>query len=92
MNTSLSVLVIFLLVVFSSTLQAQETLPPYHWANAYIDYLKVRGHLPELSLIDRPFSRQQIAKQLLQVDSDGFRANRRDRTMRKCSFVNLPLR
>ena len=46
----------------------QETLPPYHWANFYLDYLKVEGYLPGLSFIDRPFTRQQIARQLLTID------------------------
>ncbi len=47
---------------------AQETLPPYHWANEYIEYLKVRGMLPKLSVVQRPYQRQQVAKYLLQAD------------------------
>lgn len=53
------------LLLASPALFAQETLPPYHWANSYVDYLKVRGHLPELSVSERPYSRQQLARQLL---------------------------
>lgn len=57
-----------LFTFFSVTTQAQETLPPYHWANNYIDYLKVRGHLPELSVLNRPYHRTTLAKQLLALE------------------------
>ena len=60
--------IIIFIFLFTFLILAQETLPPYHWVNNYIDYLKVRGYLPELSLIDRPFNRQQIAQQLIDMD------------------------
>jgi hypothetical protein len=56
----------------------QETLPPYHWTNGYIEYLKVSGYLPELSLIERPFTRQQIARQLLKIDWQAVKRNSRE--------------
>lgn len=65
---------------------AQETLPPYHWANDYINYLKVRGYFPELSLSERPFSRQQLAKQLLRIDWDTLNNASRDREMVKILY------
>ena len=46
---------------------AQETLPPYHWVYRYLDYLNARGFLPGLPYSDRPFSRQQIARHLVQI-------------------------
>ncbi|MEL6823021.1 MAG: hypothetical protein AAFP70_14765, partial [Calditrichota bacterium] len=60
-------ILVFCLSLF--TTQAQETLPPYHWANTAIDYLKVSGHLPGLSMNERPFNRQELAKHLLKINS-----------------------
>ncbi|MGH1364602.1 MAG: capsule assembly Wzi family protein [Calditrichia bacterium] len=60
----------FIIFLSLTSIHAQETLPPYHWANKAIDYLKVSGLLPELSLIERPFNRQDIAKHLLKVDAN----------------------
>lgn len=60
---------------------AQETLPPYHWATTYIDYLKVRGFLPELSFSDRPFHRGEVTRQLLQIDWMGRDWNAKERGM-----------
>ncbi|MGD9900266.1 MAG: capsule assembly Wzi family protein [Calditrichaceae bacterium] len=61
---------VFLLLILTGigSLQAQETIPPYHWTNQYIDYLKVQGYFPELSVINRPYDRQNIAKNLLTID------------------------
>ncbi len=61
-------LVLSIIFLTPLTLSAQETLPPYHWANDYIDYLKVQGYLPDLSFINRPFDRPEIARQLLNID------------------------
>ena len=57
---------------------AQETIPPFHWSNSYIDYLKVRGYFPELWVIERPYTRQEIAKQLLLIEWDLLRENPTD--------------
>ncbi len=53
------------LIIAQSSLLAQGTLPPYHWANSYIEYLKLRGHLPGIDLTVRPFERLEVAKSLL---------------------------
>lgn len=74
------------LLLASPALFAGETLPPYHWANSYIDYLKVRGYLPELSVSERPYSRQQLARQLLEIDWDVLVSGSRDRQMIKLLF------
>ncbi len=59
--------VVCCLVLLAFGLSAQESLPPDHWANAYIDYLKVRGVLREVSLAQRPLQREGVAQALLQV-------------------------
>jgi len=59
---------VWLLIIIATPLIARETLPPYHWANQYVDYLKVRGYLPELLFSERPFSRERIATALLKID------------------------
>ncbi len=46
---------------------AQETLPPYHWSQPYLNYFKVRGLLPELNYQVRPFVRQAVARSLLNI-------------------------
>ncbi len=68
------------------TAQAQETLLPSHWANSHIDYLKVRGYLPELWVIERPYTRQQIAEQLLQVEWDQLKEQKRDKGIVKLLY------
>ena len=59
-----------LLLLFLGVARGQETLPPFHWVNGYVDYLKVRGFLPELAVSERPYSRQALARQLLEIDLD----------------------
>ncbi|RMF61848.1 MAG: hypothetical protein D6748_00720 [Calditrichaeota bacterium] len=54
---------------------SQETLPPYHWAYQYIDYLKVQGYFPDLPMNNRPFSREQLAMQLLKVNWERLNQN-----------------
>ena len=60
----LRLIALFILFFPVYNLKAQNTLPPYHWANTYIDYLKLRGYLPALFKINRPYSRSQIADML----------------------------
>ena len=55
------------LLLLVMPLPAQESLPPDHWANAYVDYLKVRGVLSEVSFAQRPLQRQAVARALLRV-------------------------
>jgi len=61
-------LLIFLLLL-SIPAAAQQTLAPYHPANQYIEYLKLRGYLPALDFTQRPLDRLDIARALLQADS-----------------------
>lgn len=59
--------ILFLLIFSSMTLFGQETLPPYHWANDVIDYLKVAGYLPGIDVNQRPLERDAIARELLNI-------------------------
>ncbi len=74
------------ILLSSCILSAQETLPPYHWANDYIDYLKVQGYLPGLSFINRPFDRPEIARQLLTIDWGRLAHSPTDRTIVKSLY------
>ncbi len=68
MKQFFSALLLFFLLL-SVPAVAQQTLPPYHWANHYIEYLKLRGYLPALDFTQRPLDRLNIARALLQADS-----------------------
>lgn len=72
---------LLLALVIGSPVAAQETLPPYHWAEEYVDYLKVRGFLPELSVSERPYRRAAIAKNLLLVDMLTFAGDQHEKNM-----------
>ena len=61
------ILVMVLLVAGLQSAVAQETLPPYHWAQPYLNYFKVRGALPDLNYQMRPFDRMDIARSLLNI-------------------------
>jgi len=80
-----TVIIVFCLSFLN--IQAQETLPPYHWANTAIDYLKVAGHLPKLSMNERPFNRQDLAKHLLKINSA--RLSDKDRRLVKTLYREL---
>lgn len=49
----------------------QETLPTHHWAYSYMDELRLRGHFGELFASNRPFTRGEVAKQLLRLKEQG---------------------
>ncbi len=88
MNTRLIRLTLLgAMLSITAAVTAQETLPPYHWANPYIDYLKVRGFLPALSVSERPFHRGEVTRQLLQIDWE-----ERDWHPRERGMVRLLLR
>jgi hypothetical protein len=57
---------IILISVFS--LQAQETIPPYHWTWNYMNYLKTNGYFESLDLTNRPLYRDQVAEALIKID------------------------
>jgi len=85
MRKTIQILAI-LLVVSVGQLFSQETLPPYHSANSYLEYLKVRGYLPQLSLINRPFQRPEVARLLLKIDWDRLAANPKDQQLVKTLY------
>jgi len=60
--------IIILLLFALQVALAQESLVPYHWAQDYLNYFRSRGWLQELSPIQRPYSRMEIARQLLDED------------------------
>ncbi|MFQ5585171.1 MAG: capsule assembly Wzi family protein, partial [Calditrichia bacterium] len=72
---------VVIILMYISPLRSQETIPPYYWANTYIDYLKVRGYFPSLSVVDRPFERQEIARQLLLLDWKKLERNGKEQQM-----------
>ncbi len=60
--------IFWIVLILWQFLPAQETLPPYHWSQTYLNYLKVRGLLPGLNYQMRPFTRLAIAQNLLKID------------------------
>ena len=46
-----------------------ETLPTHHWAYNYIEALQVRGYLLELNTLQLPYTRGEIARQLVKEES-----------------------
>jgi hypothetical protein len=44
-----------------------ETLPSWHWAYPYIDELRLRGEFDSLFVMNRPYTRGEIARALLTV-------------------------
>lgn len=46
-----------------------ETLPPYHPAYVYINELQARGYCLDLPVMNRPYTREQIARSLLALQA-----------------------
>lgn len=44
-----------------------ETLPTYHWVYDYVEELRLRGFLLELNLAKKPFSRGEVASELVDM-------------------------
>jgi len=44
-----------------------ETLPTYHWAYEYIDQLRLRGYFEDLFVLNKPYTRGEIARCLLKI-------------------------
>ncbi|MCD4691889.1 MAG: capsule assembly Wzi family protein [Calditrichales bacterium] len=74
---------LLLWIILASIAFSQETMPPYYWANEHIDYLKVRGYLPEIEVINRPYNRMEIAKSLLKIDSENLQSYPEDEKLVK---------
>jgi len=49
--------------------EVNETLPTHHWAYNYIDALQDRGYLLELNTLQLPYTRGEIARQLVKEES-----------------------
>lgn len=60
-------IIIFLLLLVQLAITG-ETIPPYHWSWNYLDYLKSAGYLPELDMTNRPWTREEVAHALLEMD------------------------
>ncbi|NOX89168.1 MAG: hypothetical protein GXO77_09080, partial [Calditrichaeota bacterium] len=60
-----AVLLVILSFIF---LNAQTSLPPYHWTWDYLYYLKTSGALSELNMTNRPWYRQDISQALNAID------------------------
>ena len=57
-----------IIFVFPVMLSASihETLPTWHWAYEYIDALRLRGGFEALYTMNRPYTRGNVAKSLIQ--------------------------
>lgn len=62
---------LFVLAWLAAPLSAgiHETLPIFHWAYDYIDELRVRGYLENLFILNKPFTRGQIAAALNELEA-----------------------
>ena len=45
----------------------RETLPTYHWVYDYVEELRLRGFLLELNMAKKPFTRGEIASELVDM-------------------------
>ncbi len=61
--------IIFFIVILPLIAEAglQETIPTYHWSYHTIAALQSRGYLLELSLLQLPYSRREVAKGLISI-------------------------
>jgi len=50
--------------IFDATAQPDATVPTYHWANSCLRYLRLRGYLDSLNMIQQPFSVRPVVKAL----------------------------
>ncbi|MBN2090074.1 hypothetical protein JW964_10680 [candidate division KSB1 bacterium] len=61
----------FLLILFLQFqfifAQNQQSLPVYHWAYQTIDELTIRGYFQNLFLLNKPYTRAQIANELNKI-------------------------
>jgi hypothetical protein len=64
-----TVLLAFWCTLSSSIAGLNETLPTYHWAYEYLSQLRVRGYFDDLFVLNQPFTRGEVAEQLLILKS-----------------------
>ena len=60
-----SVFIVVCLFAPGARAALEETLPTYHWAYAYLDQLRTRGYLQGLNMAHGPFTRGEVARELL---------------------------
>ncbi|MFQ5824320.1 MAG: capsule assembly Wzi family protein, partial [bacterium] len=59
------------LFIFPNTYAGvHESLPTFHWAYDYIDELRVRGYFESLYILNKPFTRGQIAEYLIKINEE----------------------
>ena len=75
-------LTIIFILLYRGDLSASihETLPSWHWAYQTIEELRLRGGFEELNMMNRPFTRGDVAKGLIRI--------RRRLGDGKCSFTS----
>lgn len=70
----LAIALLGFLVLLSGTNPAsaglQETLPTYHWAYGYIDQLWIRGYFPDLLVLNRPYTRGEVARAVVTLQQE----------------------
>jgi hypothetical protein len=76
------------LLFFSNAFSGvHESLPTFHWAYDYIDELRVRGYFETFYILNKPFTRGQIAEYLIRlsdkIDSGQISVKKADRWMLK---------
>lgn len=59
-----------LLYLLPAIVWAQETIPTYHWAYEYLDQLRLRGFLSELTSIQKPYTKDQVEQSLENLKTD----------------------
>ena len=62
------VFLLLLLVSVTSFSSTTETLPTHHWAYKIIDEMQARGFLLDLSQLNLPYTRGQIARALVEME------------------------
>ncbi|MFQ5771972.1 MAG: capsule assembly Wzi family protein [bacterium] len=68
--TKIAVVLLFYVGLNSAYAGLQETLPTYHWGYDYIDQLWLRGYFRELFILNRPYSRGEIAKAIMAINEE----------------------
>lgn len=62
--------IIFIIILLPTLVVAQQTIPTYHWAYDYLDYLQLRGFLKELNSIQKPYTTSQVEQSLERLNEE----------------------
>ncbi len=60
-------IVIIFILPFTSFASVNETLPSWHWAYDYIDALRIRQCFDDLYVMNRPYTRGEVAKSVIRT-------------------------